>query len=74
MVKDNPVKLPNCVNCKFYEVDPANLDAGVCRKRAPIAIPIPVGPQSVQVKSTFPPTKAVNWCGDHKWKVEPEEN
>jgi hypothetical protein len=60
---------PSCGNCKYFSVEPKNLQQGNCRKNAPICYPV-VTQTGVLSWNAFPLVLREQWCGEFSLKKE----
>lgn len=66
----------SCVTCRFWGYPAAYRDeAGgmtpVCRRRAPIAVPVLSSYQGMMHSGVFPSTMGSEWCGE--WEALPAD-
>ncbi len=53
-----------CGTCKYWEPKAADRTIGICRRHAPIAIPVLIVP-GYSLSTAFPSTKSSDMCGDY---------
>jgi hypothetical protein len=61
----------SCARCMYWMSHPDG-KAGICRRRAPVAVPIlaPTEPRAgLALTMVWPSTQAVDWCGEHTARV-----
>lgn len=58
----------NCTNCRFYQVDMANVAQGACRRYPPVPQLMPSN-RGMQIVVMYPTVNATLSCGEHQTKL-----
>ncbi len=57
---------PACVNCKFHQLNPADMNVVLCRRYPPTPFMVPQGPNRVGQMIMYPQLPKGFWCGEYK--------
>lgn len=59
----------SCETCRFVGRSGTELNRRLCKRNAPIAVPVQQG-QGMGVITIYPPTAPDEWCGEYQHHLE----